>query len=248
VITHAKRLTTALAKEEKNMTNKTNKIKKAVLGLIAGAAMAVNVNASNPADLTSNNRECPVQFYKVLASNSSNWACGIVPFGKNKEYSACGLVLQTLNKDSFLEGVIANHAILGNGIGLDTSLDVSKFGNYDLETKVTLDLSNKSCGIGAIIPVENTESSQIGARANYKGIEAYVMTSVKTFDPMLGLTAKTKLATVDAAYTPSTSNAELRISKAYSISKGTFIPEVRVSGSGKISNLAIALAYIPGGK
>jgi hypothetical protein len=230
------------------MTNKTNTIKKAVLGLIAGAAIAVNVNADNLADLTSCNRECPVKFYKVLASNSSNWACGIAPFGKNKEYSTAVLALQTSSGKNLIDVVTANHTNLGKGIGLDTSLDVSKFDTYDIDTKITFDLNSKYGGICAIIPVKNTGSSQIGARAKSKTIDAYVMTPAKTFNPTYGVSIKTKAGTFEPAYNPSTGNADLRVSKAYSAKHGTFIPEIRISGNGKISNMAVALAYMPRSK
>jgi len=226
----------------------TNTIKKAVLGLIAGAAIAVNANAANPADLTSNNRECPVQFYKVLGSNSSNWACGIVPLGKDKKTSLCGLALQTSKGETLLEGVIANHTNLGKGIGLDSSLDVSKFGNYDIGTKLTLDLNNKYGGICAVVPINKTEDTQMGARANYKGLEIYTTTPVKELNLTCGLSKGTRIGKLEASLNPLTNNAELRISKAYETKKGTIIPELRVSGAGKISNVALALAYIPGGK
>jgi len=169
------------------------KIGKIVFGTILGAFLAKQLYAGNPADLTSNHRVCPVNFYKTcVRKNSSNWLLGLMPFGKNKQYSIAGMGLQTPSGGKLLDLIACNNTKLGNGISLDTAIEVSRFDNNDPEGPAkgfnpTYGLSIKT-GIGKIEPSYNpkTNSSELRASKGFK-------TGYGTFTPELRLHGSDKI-------------------------------------------------------
>jgi hypothetical protein len=218
------------------MTNQTEKIKKAVLGLIAGAAIAANVYASNPADLTSSYRQIDVPYLKACISNTSNWIFASKPFGKNNKNNASILGMNTPSGNS-ADFVVSNNSNLGKGLSLDSALEVYAPENHNPQSALAIDITNKYGGIGALI---NSQNAEYGARLNYKDITAFARTS-----ELYGITAKTSKGNFEASYAPNSKKVNVIVSKSFKIKSGTLFPEFKLGGSDKISSYGFAIGYIP---
>jgi hypothetical protein len=216
----------------------TNTMKKCIVaGMMVVGASAI-ANASNTADLTSLHRQCPSKFYMTSAdSNNTQWIAGVQPFGSKNQYNVLGFALKSPSVN--LEEIILSGETVK---GLSVALDAVKVNDYDASFSIAADYNSNNYGIGA---VASQNELNIGARASYKGITAFVTSPViQKISPTYGITADAKHFKVEASYNPETKKYDAVISKVFPSKKGTFLPQIKMDGT----SVGVAVGYIPGGK
>jgi hypothetical protein len=216
----------------------TNTMKKYATGMVAAGIIATAsiANASNTADLTSLHRQCPSQFYMASAdSNNTQWIAGVQPFGSKNQFNALGFALKSPSVN--LEEVILS----GEAVkGLSIALDAVKLNDYTPSVSIAADYSGKNYGFGA---VASQNSLDLGARASYKSLTAFVTSPAQKFSPTYGITADARHFKVEASFNPETGKYDAVVSKVFPSKKGTFLPQIKVDKT----SVGIAVGYIPAG-
>ncbi len=216
------------------------------LGLIGGMFLGSNkVFAGNSADLTSDSRQVPVQYYKVCFDvNKDKWIVGSVPLGKQKDNSAYILGWTDSQNDiKLLQGNIATKK--GNlNLGLQATKMWINEESIPSDFTLSVDLGMKDGGLASLINLRNLEKTKIGARANLKDITAYFTTALRELEPMFGVSYNGKV-TLDLTYQPEGETYFARVSKGINTNFGTVIPELRAKYNDDGQFYGIGIGFIP---
>jgi hypothetical protein len=186
----------------------------AILLLVNSIAMG-----SNPADLTSSYRLCPVQFY-MLADDGDSWfGCGTYPIAEKTAVT----YLHWQSQDGEVRDDQA--AIVRS---LAPSLDVAvmgelwRCGSLPARSEIALDLHGKGAGFGLILPLQHAESIKAGPRLGIGGGWTGYLTLSHRQAPIIGVSGPVAGLTLEFAKGKETWFC--RASKTC----GQLVPEIRL--------------------
>jgi len=218
---------------------KINKPLRAITGLVSLASafyLPSKLFASNPADLTADNRQFPVPAAKVIYDSGNNkGALFNVPFGKKNDRSAYAFGWLGGDGTKILQGNVS----IDKG-PLDLGLQATKVwidgADIPVDYTMSLDLSNDNGGLAGIFNFKNPEKSKAGLRLNTGKLTSYLTSSLKELEPVLGISYTAGDIPVHVSYNPSTKTYQVRTQKAFKSKFGEmWIPEVRLKNQdGKI--------------
>ncbi|MDD5738313.1 MAG: hypothetical protein PHY72_00055 [Candidatus Pacebacteria bacterium] len=204
--------------------------------------LAFNSFSANPADLTSNHRTFVSEFFKIGYDGGPRFLCFNLPAGKTA--SVCVFNWQDKKSDnSFSELYIAKSM----APWLDVTLDSILAGGAPVHN-LAVDIrykpaKNIEAGLGLITPL-SFKNMSFGPRISVKNISVFLaVPTAKDASNFYGISYKFFGINAEGAY--GAEKVFLRASKAFPVSFGILIPELRTSFSEKEKIYGFALGFIP---